>query len=582
VNCRCKATLPDTSLAQSGPVYFPTTYLQTFLMLSILIALSSLTADVTLPAIFNDHMVLQRDKPLAFWGWADAGEEVTVSIGANKVTNKSDNMGGWKVKLPAMKHGGPHQVRIQGKNTLELKDVLVGEVWICSGQSNMEWSMGAVNNSGEEIKNAEYPNIRLFHVPKVPSAKPARDVNAIWKPCSPANVRGFSAVAYFFGRKLHKDLDIPIGLIGSSWGGTRIEPWTTPEGFAAVESLKDFLKPDPNSEERFRAMRKTFLHNIIKKIKEHVPQEKTEEDDLEVEAEEDELANLIPQPKDPQLGNARRMEKWMPLAEKALDANKPFPALKGGWPRGWPNLPPSSSAGAGTPTALYNGMVYPLVPFALRGAIWYQGESNLRDGMMYHEKMKALIAGWRHVWNDQAMPFLFTQLAPFRYGGSNPELLPRIWEAQNATLKVPHTGMAVITDIGNTRDIHPRNKQDVGARLALWALSQTYGKELVYSGPLYREMKVDRNRIKVSFDHSAGLTSSDGKELTHFQVAGKDGAFQDAKAVVEGNSISVSAPAVANPVAVRFGWHHEAEPNFVNGAGLPASPFRTDDWPLSE
>lgn len=551
-------------------------------MFHILIALASLSADVTLPAIFNNHMVLQRDKPLAFWGWANAGEEVTVSTGQNKVTVKTDNEGEWKVTLPAMKHGGPHQVIIQGKNTIELTDVLVGEVWICSGQSNMEWSMGAINNSGEEIKNADYPQIRLFHVPKVPSTKPARDVVADWKPCSPDNVRGFSAVAYFFGRRLHKDLQIPIGLIGSSWGGTRIEPWTTPEGFAAVDSLKDFLKPDPDSEERFHAMRKGFLSSIVDKMNEHLPKKRSEEDELEFEVDKDDLAAGIPQPKDPQLGNARLIEKWLPLAKKALEANKPFPELKGGWPRGWPTLPPSSSTNAGTPTALYNGMVYPLVPFALRGAIWYQGESNLHDGMVYHEKMKALIAGWRHVWNDPVMPFIFTQLAPFRYGGSNPELLPRIWEAQTATLKVPHTGMAVITDIGNTSDIHPRNKQDVGARLALWALSQTYGKELVYSGPLYREMKIEGNHIKVSFDHAGGLAASNGKALTHFQIAGKDRVFKEAEAVIEGNSISVSAPEVASPVAVRFGWHHEAEPNFVNGAGLPASPFRTDDWPLSE
>jgi sialate O-acetylesterase len=551
-------------------------------MLYFLIALSSLSADVTLPAIFNNHMVLQRDKPLAFWGWADAGEEVTVSTGASKVAVKADNDGEWQARLPAMKQGGPHRIKIQGKNSIELTDVLVGEVWICSGQSNMEWSMAAIKNSGQEIENAEYPNIRLFHVPKVPSAKPALDVNAIWKPCTPQNVRGFSAVAYFFGRRLHKELNIPIGLIESAWGGTRIEPWTTPEGFAAVDSLKDFLKPDPDREARFRAMRKAALNNIVKKMKDHLPQEKSEEDELEVEAEEDELDALIPQPKDPQLDNARRIEKWLPLAEKALESNKPFPALKGGWPRGWPPLPPTSSASAGTPTALYNGMVYPLVPFSLRGAIWYQGESNLRDGMVYHEKMKALIAGWRHVWKDESMPFIFTQLAPFRYGNSNPELLPRIWEAQAATLKVPHTGMAVITDIGNTRNIHPRNKQDVGARLALWALSKTYEKKLVYSGPLYHDMKIEQSRIKISFDHAAGLRSDDGKALTHFQVAGKDRAFADAIAVIEGDSIFVSSQTVAKPVAVRFGWHHEAEPNLINSAGLPASPFRTDDWPLAE
>ena len=290
---------------------------------------------------------------------------------------------------------------------------------------------------------------------------------------------------------MQQQLDVPVGLIGSNWGGTRIEPWTPPVGFQQVPALKEI---------------------------------------------------------------ADNLDK--------------FPAKNA-----------DGKINHQSPLALYNGMIAPLVPYGIRGALWYQGESNNGEAMLYFEKKKALIAGWRSIWNKPDLPFYFVQLAPFRYGG-DPKNLAGIWEAQTATLSIPNTGMAVTVDISNLTDIHPKNKQDVGKRLALWALAQLYGKsDLVYSGPLYKSMAVEGNKIRLSFDHvGGGLVSRDGKPLNWFTIAGEDKNFVEAKAVIDGDSVVVSADSVANPVAVRFGWTQEAEPNLSNKAGLPASPFRTDKW----
>jgi sialate O-acetylesterase len=459
---------------------------------TVLLWAAAVQAEVKLPSIIGEHMVLQRDQEIPIWGWDTPGTEVRATLGEAKASAKADSDGRWMVKFPAMPAGGPHTLSVEGTNRVELKDILVGEVWICSGQSNMEWAVAQSDNAPDEIKAANHPRIRHIKIPHTPADKPQPDVMSDgWKICSPETVGGFTAAGYFFGRELEQKLDVPVGLIGSNWGGTRIEPWTTPEGFKSVPALKE------------------IADNLDK----------------------------FPQKND----------------QGAINHQ--------------------------TPLALYNGMIAPLAPYSIRGAIWYQGESNNGEGLLYHEKMKALIAGWRQLWDNPEMPFYYVQLAPYRYGG-DPTRLAGIWEAQLESLSIPNTGMAVTVDIGNVADIHPRNKQDVGKRLALWALANTYGQDdLVYSGPLFKSASFEGNKARIKFDHvGGGLVSRDGKPLTHFQLAGEDQKFVDAKAEIAGDEVVVQAEGVEKPIAVRFGWHQEAEPNLSNKAGLPASPFRTDEW----
>ncbi|RKU35898.1 9-O-acetylesterase [Candidatus Poribacteria bacterium] len=486
-------------------------------------------AEVTLPNIFGDNMVLQRDMPIPIWGWAAVGEEVTVSLQDTDYTvqTTADAKGNWQTKLPAMSAGGPYILHVAASNMLELTNVMFGEVWICSGQSNMEWPVRASKDSEAEIAAADYPLIRLFNIPHKASGLLVPDVEAEWHPTTPETIPNFSAVAYAFGRKLYNTLDVPIGLINTSWGGTRIEPWTPPVGFDSVPALESISND---------------IQDIHAKYREELPE------------------------------RMAQIEAWIAATREALETGEVITPMPD-------NRHPLTHYAR--PTGLYNGMVHPLVPFAMRGAIWYQGESNLRDGMLYHEKMKALINGWRAVWNQGDFPFYFVQLAPFTYGGgASPYFLPEIWEAQTATLALPNTGMAVTTDIGNLRDIHPRNKQEVGRRLALWALAKTYGREdITYSGPLYKSMAVDRNTIRLNFNSiGSGLISRDDEPLTWFEIAGEDKNFVKADATIEGDTIVVSSDAVAQPVAARFGWHQTAEPNLVNKEGLPASPFRTHPW----
>ncbi|HJT35994.1 MAG TPA: sialate O-acetylesterase [Pirellulales bacterium] len=492
-----------------------------------ILCLTPAMAAVKLPAIIGSHMVLQASSPLTIWGWADPGEDVMVTFGDTKASAKADGAGKWLVKLPAMQASDqPREMTIVGKNTIQLTDILVGEVWLASGQSNMEWSVAASDNPETEIKAADHPKIRLFLVPKVPSRTPANDVQTAWTVCTPDTVKNFSAVAYFFGRELHQKLESPVGMIASSWGGTRIEPWTPPEGFADAAELEGERK-------QIEAMRDSY---------------------------QTALKNALPQ-----------FKAWVEAAEKAA---------AGGTEIGDPPAAPADPYKVyGAPTALYNGMIHPLVPFAIRGALWYQGESNRGQAMHYHDLMKALIRGWRTVWGQGNFPFLYVQLAPFRYD-NNVTALPEIWEAQTATLAVPNTGMAVTTDIGNVSDIHPRNKQEVGRRLARWALANTYGKtDVVFSGPTYESLAVDGKQIRLKFKHAhGGLAARDGKPLTWFSVAGADKKFVKANATIDGETVLVESPEVASPVAVRFGWHQLAEPNLMNKAGLPAVPFRTDEW----
>lgn len=520
----------------------PKTILTLFAFLSI--ATTFVLADVRLPHVIGSNMILQREMQIPIWGWADPCEQVTVKFANHQANTTADEKGNWMVKLPVIKSPGPYKMTVSGNSTIVLTNILVGEVWLCSGQSNMEMGIGIVANGKEEVAAADYPQIRLFDVPKRPSGQTESDVDAEWRTCSPNNIaaggwEGFSAVAYFFGREIHNRLNVPVGLIDASWGGSYIEPWTPPAGFAMVPKLTHILDEIEQTNSNYR---KVFMRAL------------------------DEF------------------EAWIDKAHKSMADNDRVPSGMPDYPQ-HPFTQSEPYSYPWRPTGLYNGMIHPLVPFAIRGAIWYQGESNLSDGMLYHEKMKALVGGWRKLWGEGAFPFYFVQLAPFRYKGwpskdVTPTSLPEIWQAQFESLSIPNTGMAVTTDITELDDIHPHNKQDVGKRLALWALAKTYGRtDLVYSGPLYKSMSIQDAAIHIAFDHvGSGLTSRDGKPLNWFEIAGPDKKFYKADAEISGNAVLVWNSKVRKPVAVRFAWHQEAIPNLINKEGLPASPFRTDKW----
>lgn len=492
-----------------------------------------------MPHVFGNHMVLQRDKPLPIWGWANPGETVSVKLDAASQSTTTNDRGEWKVVLPAMPAGGPYALTVTGSSTVECDDVMLGEVWLCSGQSNMEFGIGHGDNAQAEIAAANHPGIRLLMVQNHWTPLPQQDMDGTWKVCTPQSVaeggwEGFSAVGYFFGRELNEKLDVPVGLIEADWGGTRIESWTPPEGFAAVPALKkDYERvqmSDPTTE----------LH------RQHL------------QATLDEYT------------------KWLKAARQALDSREVVPAVPN-----YPNdlLAPHDVQQA---TALYNGMIYPLEPYALRGALWYQGESNMGEGMLYYERMKALVSGWRERWHEGDFPFYFVQIAPYNYGG-NPQREAELWEAQTvAADTIPNAGMAVVNDIGNLADIHPTNKQDVGHRLALLALANTYGKkDLVYSGPTFKSLSPEGNKLQVNFDHvGGGLASRDGKPLDWFEIIDADeGGFVKADARIDGDSVVLTAPEVKHPVAMRFAWSGLAEPNLMNKEGLPAGAFRAGNVP---
>ena len=495
-------------------------------------------AEVRLPKVFASHMVLQQEKPLAIWGWAEPKETVTVTLSTGSQQVQANEHGEWKATLPAMKAGGPYTLTVNGSSKIEFEDVMIGEVWLCSGQSNMEMGIGMCLDAEKEIAAADYPGIRLLMVTKSWKPEPQNDIEGTWKVCSPKTIAeggwgGFSACAYYFGRELHKKLGVAVGLIDSSWGGTRIEPWTPPEGFAAVPALKKEYEMvelgDPQS-----ALHQQRLEQFLKET-----------------------------------------EQWLGAARQALTERNLVPAMPT-YPAEL--LPPHDLQQA---TALYNGMIHPIHPFALRGAIWYQGESNATEGMLYAEHMKALIAGWRQLWGEGEFPFYFVQIAPFTYG-FNPEVIGEFWEAQTAAQAIPTTGMAVITDIGNLKDIHPKNKQEVGRRLALWALAKTYGQEKQeYSGPTFKAMTIEGDKLRVTFDHvGGGLASRDGQPLSWFEVIdADDGGFVKADARIDGAAVVLSAPEVKHPVAMRFAWGMLAEPNLMNAEGLPAGAFRAGTAP---
>jgi len=497
--------------------------------LCLLLSLSAAGAyaEVVLAPLFRDGAVLQRDKPVPVWGTADAGEKITVAFGGQAVSTTTGADGRWIVTLDALPaQATPAELVVTGKNTVTVRDVVVGEVWLLSGQSNMEWSVARSMNAKEEIAAANNPLIRHFKVARNVATEPQTQAGGTWNATTPETVGGFSAVGYYFARDLQRRVDVPIGLINSSWGGTPIEAWMSP---LALASNPAFAVVN----ERWAATLASY------------PQRKTAHDEA--------------------------VAKWEADRAAAQAAKQPFTRNRPGDPAG-PGHP-------STPTSLFNGMINPLVPYALRGALWYQGESNAPRAAEYHALFAAMITHWRKHFGQGDFPFLWVQLANFKV---NNDATGQTWaylrEAQTETLSLPATGQAVIIDIGDPNDIHPTNKQEVGRRLSLIARHQVYQQPGDHSGPVFERAAREGATLRVYFKYADnGLTAAD-KPLQAFELAGPDRKFYPAKAVIERNTVVVSAPEVTEPVALRYAWSNDPGANLFNGAGLPAAPFRTDTW----
>jgi sialate O-acetylesterase len=457
-----------------------------FFILIYVVMGNSVSANIMLPSVFSDNMVLQQNSEVAFWGWGNAGEQIKIVAGWNTSDTlqvKADNKAKWTATLKTIKAGGPYSIKIMGSSYVELENVMLGEVWICSGQSNMEWSVEmGIQNGEEEAAKAKHPNIRIFHIPKTGADFPQQNCNAAWAVCSPETMRSTSAVGYFFARELHQKLNVPVGIIVSAWGGTPAEVW--------IEKSRIENKPE-------------------------------------------------------------------------LNENKY--ALNYDW---WP----------GEPGVCYNSMIAPVVPFGIAGGIWYQGESNVNNHQIYAELMKTLIENWRANFKKE-FPFYFVQIAPYNYGEEGKSEYVREQQAMVEQI-VPNTGMVVISDlVDNIDDIHPRNKLDVGKRLANYTLAETYSLEVgAYKSPVYQSMQVEGNKIRLKFDHVLTGLKSAAKTPSQFLVAGEDREFVPAIAKIEGKTIVVSAKEMNNPVAVRFCFDDTLMPDVFSNEGLPLAPFRTDNW----
>ncbi len=499
----------------------------------VITGLSHAHAEVKLPAIFGDHMVLQQNQSNRIWGWADPAEGVTVAIGQQLKSAKAGPDGKWLTELEPIPAGGPYTLTVKGKNEVRIEDVLIGEVWVCSGQSNMEWPVSSAYDPDLEIRTAKYPKVRLITVPRVGTQEPQYDFNGKWEPCSPDTVGGFSAVGYFFGRLLHQTLDVPIGLIDNAWGGSACEAWIRRDLMASDERYTALL-------ERWAQTEKSYDH-----------QKATAEYQV-------------------------RLADWKALEEKAKAEGQPPPQR--------PQQPGNPLTGNARPSNIYNGMVKPILGYGIRGVIWYQGESNAGRAYQYRSLFPLMIRSWRDEWKAGDFPFYWAQLADFR--DEKPEPGESDWaelrEAQTMTMSaLPNTGQAVIIDLGEAQDIHPRNKQDVARRLARWALARDYGVPIVYRSPLYRSMEKQGSKILLTFDHvGGGLKTFDAREPQGFAIAGSDREFAWAKASITGSDkIEVWSDQVADPVAVRYAWADNPVNNLRSREGLPVTPFRTDDWP---
>ncbi len=472
---------------------------------------------ITMPTIFGDHMVLQQKQTIPVWGTADPNEAITVTLGEHSVTATADAAGKWRADLPAVKAGGTHTLVVKGAaEEKQFADVLVGEVWLLGGQSNTEWSVKNSMNAEQEVAAANYPEIRLFMAEHVQSAELKDDVPGTWQVCTPETVADFSAIGYFFGRIIHEELDVPVGLIKSAWGGTPAESWTTTETLTSTPELAPLM-------ERWNTILAEF------------PQKQTE----------------------------------FEQAQKDWEA--------AGKPEGQQPRAPMGPDHPHRPASLYNGMIAPIKPYGIRGSLWYQGESNVGRADEYAVLFPKMIEDWRRVWGQGDFPFYFVQLANFLERA--PEPTPgsewaALRDAQLAALKLPNTGVALAIDIGEAADIHPKNKQDVGKRLALNALNQVYGRQKVYKGPSFKSAKVQDGKVTITLADAKGLKTSDGGPVKGFALAGADGVFVWANAEISAKKVIVTAPGVAAPTQVLYAWQDNPEVNLYNGADLPAVPFR--------
>ena len=644
--------------------------------MSVLMVKTTL-AEVRLPKVFGSHMVLQRRKPVPVWGWADAGEKVTVTLANQTKTTKAGKNGQWRVSLDPMEAGGPYQLVVKGKkNTVTFDDVLAGEVWICSGQSNMEWPLVASINGKEESKTANYPQIRQLAVSKALSLTTASDIAGEWTVCNPQTAPNYTAVGYYFAKQLQQDLKVPIGLINTSWGGTHSETWTSREGMNRDEDLRTVAAKLPGTyqevmksgEERIRTLlqkqqgglptaaeARTFANadlNTSQWKSMNVPGDwewgglptldgtvwfrrevmlpesgPIKNMTLNIGSVDDEDSTYVNGQFVGSTKGLRARAYTLPegllkpgrnvIAVQVIDRggggglvgqpekirltgdNIDLP-LAGSWQYRVANINESSyNPGPNTyATQLFNAMINPLVPYAIAGAIWYQGESNAGRAYQYRRTFPLMIQDWRQHWGDE-FPFLFVQLASFNAANGNSQrgsAWAELREAQTMTLQLPNTGMAVTSDIGEPGDIHPKNKKDVGNRLAAEAMRVAYQKSAVQSGetargeasrgessrgPMLAKMTPDKNRATLTFRNADdGLLVKDKYGyLKGFEVAGADQKFYYAKAEIQGNTVIVRSDSVAAPVAIRYGWADDnSEGNLYNKQGFPAVPFRTDTW----
>jgi sialate O-acetylesterase len=490
--------------------------------LSALIFLSAmnLIAEVRMARLFSDNMVLQCDKEIKVWGWADPNENVTVEFaGLTSSTTANTDSGRWQVTLSPVEAGGPYELKAQGSSTVVVKNVLVGEVWVCSGQSNMNWSLKNCINATQEQSEADFPEIRYFSIKQQGAAEPAEDIDswqAFWTVCSPSAAGDFTGVGYFFARNLYQALDKPIGLIHSSYGGTPAEAWTSKETLESDSILAQVFTEWPDYANSEDWLRELYLGHLDK-------------------------------------------------VEEAKAEGKPEPVF------------------FTAPSVLYNAMIEPMIPYGIRGVIWYQGEANSPRPQQYQTLFPSMITDWRNNWGIGDFPFLFVQLANYQWGGDN---WAELRAAQSLALNLPFTGMAVAIDVGESYDIHPRNKQDVGLRLALNARTLVYGeRDLVYSGPMFKSMSVEGGKCRLSFSHVGdGLVVKGIGGLRTFEIAGDDNQFVQASAKIEGEAVEVWSEMVENPLTVRYAWADDPQGcNLYNMRGqetwLPAAPFRTNQQP---